>query len=210
MMCERMDTVVLKTVYRTSDEEHLIFPNGIRERQPTRGKLEEYFEERFWKDRDCELGACVAASMSLAEQEGHPFVWLTCASPGAAKVCEAALVQAGISHAGLESIYPCDPASESSPRIVARPGLVVRLTLNLDKKRGFVNGAMAAIEESLEGNSVFTARLAGTGNLVFVHPIYEGGQIFLPCCYGYATTIRLNFSFRIWDQWAGGCGGPGG
>ena len=34
------------------------------------------------------------------------------------------------------------------------------------------------------------ARLVGTGNMVLVHPMEESGSIFLPCCYGYATTIR--------------------
>ena len=33
-------------------------------------------------------------------------------------------------------------------------------------------------------------QLVGTGNLVLVHPMEEDGQIFLPCCYGYGTTIR--------------------
>ena len=53
-----------------------------------------------------------------------------------------------------------------------------------------MNGAIAVIHESLEGNSVFTARLIGSGNMVLVHPIREKGSTFLPCCYGYATTIR--------------------
>ena len=39
------------------------------------------------------------------------------------------------------------------------------------------------------GVSVFTARLS-TGGMVLVHPIRIGKQVFLPCCYGYATTIR--------------------
>ena len=47
--CQRMQTVELKTVYRTSDSEHLIFLNTIREKQPTREFLEEYFAERHWK-----------------------------------------------------------------------------------------------------------------------------------------------------------------
>ena len=34
------------------------------------------------------------------------------------------------------------------------------------------------------------ARLLTTKNLVLVHPITEDGMIFLPCCYGYATTVR--------------------
>ena len=37
---------------------------------------------------------------------------------------------------------------------------------------------------------MFVARLVGTGHLVLVHPMYEDGATFLPCCYGYATTIR--------------------
>ena len=75
-------------------------------------------------------------------------------------------------------------------RIVAQTGIKLRLTRNLDKQRGFVNGALAVVWESLRGNAVFVAQLVGTGNLVLVHPLEEDGQIFLPCCYGYATTIR--------------------
>ena len=53
-----------------------------------------------------------------------------------------------------------------------------------------MNGALAEIWESLSCNAVFVARLVGTGNMVLVHPMEEDGAIFLPCCYGYATTIR--------------------
>ena len=72
-------------------------------------------------------------------------------------------------------------------RIVARPGVVVRLSRNFDKQRGFVNGAVGVIRESLRGNAVFTVQLVGTGNMVLVHPMEERGERFLPCCYGYAT-----------------------
>ena len=44
--------------------------------------------------------------------------------------------------------------------------------------------------ESLRGNAVFTARTVGSGNMVLIHPMEEEGNNFLPCCYGYATTIR--------------------
>ncbi len=47
--CQRMQTVELKTVYRTADSEHLIFLNTIREKQPSREFLEEYFGERHWR-----------------------------------------------------------------------------------------------------------------------------------------------------------------
>ena len=64
------------------------------------------------------------------------------------------------------------------------------MSRNFDKQRGFVNGALAEVCESLRGNSIFTARLLGSGNMVLVHPMEEEGQIFLPCCYGYGSTIR--------------------
>ena len=42
------DQVTLKTVYRTADEEHLLFLNRIREKQPDRACLDEYFADRHW------------------------------------------------------------------------------------------------------------------------------------------------------------------
>ena len=44
------------------------------------------------------------------------------------------------------------------------PGIVLRLSRNVDKQRGFVNGAVAVVSESLCGNAVFVARLVDTGN----------------------------------------------
>ena len=37
--------------------------------------------------------------------------------------------------------------------------------------------------------TIFVARISN-GALVLVHPIRQKNQFFLPCCYGYATTIR--------------------
>ena len=128
--------------------------------------------------------------MSKAQTAGEPFVWLTCTNRGAAEVCEGALELAGITQSMREEGYFCDPTTKSNLRIVARPGVYVRLSRNLDKRRGFVNGAIAVIVEALHGNAVFVAKLVGTGNLVLVHPMREHGSTFLPCCYGYATTIR--------------------
>ena len=47
----------------------------------------------------------------------------------------------------LATGYACDPTSKSDTPIVAQPGLLVRLTRNLDKQRGFVNGAVAVIRD---------------------------------------------------------------
>ena len=120
----------------------------------------------------------------------HAFLWLTCTNAGAEEVCAAALWVNGITEEDLEMGYLCDPTSKSGLRILARRGIVVRLTRNLDKQRGFVNGAVGEVLESLRGNVCFVVRLLGTGNFVLVHPVEEDGARFLPCCYGYATTIR--------------------
>ena len=69
-------------------------------------------------------------------------------------------------------------------------GVVVRLTRNLDKERGFVNGATGTIDVVLENKTIFTVTLTGTKQRLLVHPITDGGDYFLPCTYGYATTIR--------------------
>ncbi len=187
--CDKMETVQLKTVYRSSDEAHLLFQNRIRERQPQRSVLTEYFLDRHWP-RSMSLEGAVAAGMHLAEKEKEPFSWLTCTNAGASEVCKAALSVVGLPETELASGYLCDPNTKSDLRIVAKPGLLIRLSRNFDKTRGFVNGAYAEVVESLRGNAVFTARLVGTGNMVLVHPIEELGSRFLPCCYGYATTIR--------------------
>ena len=126
----------------------------------------------------------------MAEDSGKPFTWLTCTNDGAAAVCKAALGTLGIREDELEDGYLCDPQTKSDLRILARPGIIIRLSRNFDKHRGFVTGAVATVCEPLRGNAVFTAKLHGTGNMVLVHPIEENGELFLPCCYGYATTIR--------------------
>ena len=83
--------------------------------------------------------------------------------------------------------YPGGPVAKAG-RIVLRPGLRLRLSRNLDKGRGFVNGALCTIMEVLS-RSVAVVTLT-TGRLVLLHPTNDGGKIFLPCAYGYATTIR--------------------
>ena len=186
--CASWPTVVLETVYRSTDEEHLLFLNRIRQKQPTRDELEEYFHQRHWQHT--ELDDCIRTGEELAAIRKEPFTWLCVTNKGAAEVCQAALRTHGISQKDLDDGYLCDPSTKSDLRILARPGIMIRLSRNVDKHRGFVNGALARIVESLSGNAVFVAKLESSGNLVLVHPMTEDGAMFLPCCYGYATTIR--------------------
>ena len=96
----------------------------------------------------------------------------------------------GVSDIDLEQGFLADPASKSDLRILAKPGLIVRLTRNCDKRRGFVNGAVGIVVESLYGKSIFVVSLIGSKVLVLVSPIVEDDTVFLPCTYGWATTIR--------------------
>ena len=187
--CNRMPHVDLETVYRTSDERQLLFLSRIRDKQPSRNMLMEYFEDRHWQKHES-LSACVARGMEIGKERNQHFHWLCTTNDGASQVCLAALRINGIKDADLARGYLCDPTNKSELRILARPGLLIRLSRNFDKQRGFVNGALAEVCESLRGNSIFTARLLGSGNMVLIHPMEEEGQIFLPCCYGYGSTIR--------------------
>ena len=128
--------------------------------------------------------------MELAKKEHQPFAWLTCTNQGVSQVCKAALDLEGVTEEEVDSGYFCDPTSKSDLGIVFKKGIIYRLTRNMDRARGYVNGALAEGIESLDGNKVFTARLLSSSNMVLVHPMEEEGQRFLPCCYGYATTIR--------------------
>ena len=152
--------------------------------------MREYFGDRQWCRRRRSLTDCIRLGEQRALEYKEPFTWLTSTNRGAAEVCLAALLSHGITHEDLDKGYLCDPTTQPDLRILAKPGVYIRLSRNFDKVRGFVNGALATVVESLRGNEVFVAKLHATGDYVLVHPMEEDGQRFLPCCYGYATTIR--------------------
>ena len=45
--------------------------------------------------------------------------------------------------------FPTDPNVGKNGYIVIRPGITIRLTRNIDKERGFVNGAIAVVVDVL-------------------------------------------------------------
>ena len=45
--------------------------------------------------------------------------------------------------------FPADPNAGKNGYIVIRPGITIRLTHNIDKERGFVNGAIAVVVDVL-------------------------------------------------------------
>ena len=129
--CQRVQQCPIDTVYRSKDEEHLLFCNRIRVEQPTRELQEECFADRHWKERD--LHVCVRTGMRLAKEAQEPFAWLTCTNRGASEVCKAALDLEGVADEEIASGYYCDPTSKSDLGIVFKKGTIYRLTRNMDK-----------------------------------------------------------------------------
>ena len=92
--CKKMETIELKTVYRSSDPEHLLFLNRVRVKQPTREQLSDYLGDRHW--RKLSLREAVERGQLLSEERHEPFMWLCHNNKGASEVSEAALANMGI------------------------------------------------------------------------------------------------------------------
>ena len=184
-MLERIKTVELTTIYRSNDPAHLLFLNNIRVTQPQRQDIADYFEERNWTG---DLNGAVHRGLAMQSSLEDAFMWLTVSNKGAARVCTEALAIKGVTKEDMAVGCRGDPKI-SDCRIVPRAGILVRLTRNCDKQRGFVNGALGEIVTVLS-STCFTVRLK-TGTMILVHPICGNKEEpFLPCTYGYATTIR--------------------
>ena len=176
----------MDSIHRTKDGALLVFCKRVRLEQPDRQEIEDFFLGRHWTH---DLEWCVREGLIMGREQGCIFAWLCVTNAGAEKVNAAALKVLGITPAAVADGYPCDPKIKGS-NIVLVPGLQVRLTRNLDKDRGFVNGALGTVHEVLSRHT-FILRLS-SGGLVLVHPVSGDGdeRLFLPCVYGYATTIR--------------------
>ena len=171
--------------YRTQDEDLKAFLKWIRTNQPDKDAVREFFQDRLL---DGDLGRAVLWALQEGLRRGYRFTWLCVTHKGVRRVNEAALRAMGITAEMLEQGgYPGDP-KVGAGKVLLRPGLRVRLSRNLDKPRGFVNGALGTIRNVLAHN-VAVVELE-SGKLVLLHPVTDGDATFLPCAYGYATTIR--------------------
>ena len=80
-----------------------------------------------------------------------------------------------------------DPAY-GEQNFIAVVGARVRLTQNLDKERGFVNGAMGVITQVFAPDIFVVKTLEGV--LLLIHRVQQQRLKFLPVTYAYATTMR--------------------
>ena len=177
---------------RTQDPRLLEFLHTIRTTQPKIPYIKNFFGNHYLGTH---LAKAVHACLSLRTRDETPVTWLTCIGKGAMEVNYEYLRQLGYGTAHemaqQPDAYPGDIDYGALPMIV-RSGMWLRLTRNLDKKRGFCNGAMGQVVDVLCSDRhavVFTMRLTH-GAMVIVHPIQQGDQRFLPCVYGYAMTTR--------------------
>ena len=207
LCCEMFETQFhLTTVHRSKDPKHLGFVSRIREAQPSRQQIEEYFDHGKSSSRfltiDRSLDEWVQFGMDQQELHGHPFVWICNTNKGVATVSLAALRNLGIFDKDIHGHgFAGDPSVKGSLPILPRPGVWIRLTRNLDKGRGFVNGALGQVHEVFRheavAESVFSLRLI-SGTMLMVHPVCYQRQIFLPCVYGYGCTVRRTQGLSLW------------
>ena len=186
------------------------FLKHVRESQPTRAMIRGFFGDRYLgRNLVSAVKRCLSVR-ALGGRDEPPCTWLTCTGKGAMEVNYEYLKQ--LKFGTRESIASCaysyrGDIGYGEHRMTIESGMWLRLTRNLDKARGFCNGAMGQVIDVLEKSHdsvVFTMRLT-SGNMVLVHPIRLGDDCFLPCVYGYAMTTRkaqgstLDFAVLYFD-----------
>ena len=172
---------------RSTDENLLRFLDIARGSQPTKETLRDFFEDRiFSRDRHVTMRKL----LDLEKERDKEIVVLTVTNHEADKWNRARL--AIEFPQVIEAMETCmvrgDPEFMTGPLEVA-PQVRLRLTKNLDKDRGFVNGAMTVVQHVLRKDVYVVARSDGVLNLV--HPTRDNkGRTMVPATYAYATTIR--------------------
>ena len=171
---------------RSNDESLLSFLSHVRSHQPTRSQLTEFFgPRRIPSDPD----VATAAALRLEAQTGKRFTFLTVTNAAAEKYNAARLrVQFRSAIAALgEDGVPGDPTTGGGTLSFVA-GMRVRLTRNVDKQRGFVNGALGVIEHVLR-KDVFVLKTMHDVRIL-VHPVRFQNLLFMPVTFAYATTVR--------------------
>ena len=183
---------------RSTDPVLLDFLREVRTQRPDRHRLESFFGERMWGESEA---WAIWRAMQLEGECGKPFCFLTVTNRAAARFnylrlrTEFAEGRLKYEFGGgvdlnkmlEESIWEGDPKACSGKMIFAK-GMRIRLTRNLDKDRGFVNGAIGTIVCMLSPCNFILK--TDRGIMLMVHPVAQDGKVFMPCSYGYAMTIR--------------------
>ena len=168
---------------RSVDPDMLQFLEAARVDQPSRRALRAFFEGRILP-RD--LALATRAAVDIETQTNQKFTFLTVTNKGAADLNVARL---GLQFPDAASLLRSGggiPADKD--RIALGSGMRLRLTHNIDKERGFVNGNTGVVRSMLRAD-VFILQ-SDQGTPILIHPVTQQGRKFLPVTYGWATTIR--------------------
>ncbi|CAK0903536.1 unnamed protein product [Prorocentrum cordatum] len=174
---------------RCTDAPMLDFLSYARERQPTRGMLAHFFQGRRLR-----RGGAQAVQHAMAmekDRAGKHFTFLTVTNAAARALNLLRLrMEFGIDEEELDAHgVPGDPGAGGG-RMIFRKGMRLRLTLNIDKDRGFVNGCLGHVEEVLSVQPPVLVLRTTENTRPLVHYVFADGQKFMPCTYGWAMTIR--------------------
>lgn len=171
---------------RCKDPVLLDFLKECREKQPTRDNLQTFFAGRVLPS---DPAKAARFAIDFERRRNCQFMFLTVKNSEAAVYNRARLHEQFPNFAEhlREHGVPGDEQS-GEERIAFIAGMRIRLTHNVDKDRGFVNGMVGTIKTVLR-KDVFVLETK-QGGLILVHPIQHKGKLFMPCAYGYATTMR--------------------
>jgi len=181
---------------RCTDEAMLDFLTHVRTQQPSRFILQEFFRNRIM---DRGLANAIKKSIHLeellhqAEGQQKYFTFLTVSNKAARTLNLERLKQEhGVDEKALQEQGSFGDDTAGGGKMIFKKGMRIRLTRNLDKDRGFVNGALGVIDEMLsrEGEPPVFVLKTVEGTLLLVHYVFIDGKKFMPCTYGYAMTIR--------------------
>ena len=211
---------------RCRDPEMLDFLLQIRTQQPSRRDLERFFYEGILP-KNPELATREALELEAATQRRFTFLTVT-NEPAAA--LNRARVDREFPHVALrpDTEFVRGDENAGGGRLTFAPGMRIRLTRNIAKDRGFVNGALGTVEHVLQGTMQTTEERQGSPYVthervravvlrdpndvrILVHQVHLGGRTFWPAAYAYATTIRraqgmtldmvgLRFDLRLPDR----------
>ena len=173
---------------RTVDHTMLTFLHHVRTEQPDRETLQNFFAGRMLPS-DPMIAAMEAKR--IERDANKSFTFLTVTNQGAWRLNQArlALDFPRAAHALQQGRgLPADPTSGENNKVVIEENMRLRLTHNVAKDKGFVNGNMGYVKTVLRPDVFVLETLQG--NLLLIHPIRYAGQKFLPVAYAYATTIR--------------------
>ncbi|CAE7839773.1 pif1 [Symbiodinium sp. CCMP2592] len=168
---------------RSVDPAMLDFLEAARVQQPARDALLQFFRGRTIP---ADVNTAARHAAGVETRTGGCFTFLTVTNQGAAALNLGRLAIQFPDAAAILRDGGGIPAEIG--RVVVDTGMRMRLTQNIDKDRGFVNGNTGTVRAMLRSD-VFLLQ-SDQGLPILVHPVTQQGRKFLPVSYGWATTIR--------------------